>query len=53
MVWLAIRRIQYRLAAPSLTEQINAAIDAEGDDDSGRAAATAGRAFLASIDDDY
>lgn len=53
MVWLAIRLMQYRLAAPSLTEQIDAAIDADGDDESGRVAAIAGRAVLASVDDGY
>jgi S-methyl-5-thioribose-1-phosphate isomerase len=35
----------------SLTKQINAALDAEEADDSGHAAAAAGRAFLASADD--
>jgi hypothetical protein len=33
--------------------QIDAAIDAAGADDSGRAAAAAGRAFLAATDDEW
>ena len=39
------------LADTSLTREIDAALTAAGDDDSGRAAATAGRAFLATDDE--
>jgi hypothetical protein len=42
-----------QLADASLTRQIDAAISAAGDDDSGRAAAAAGRAFLAATDDEW
>jgi metal-responsive CopG/Arc/MetJ family transcriptional regulator len=49
----AARQYLDRLADASLTEQIDTAIDAAGGDDSGYAAATAGRAFLAAIDDEW
>lgn len=49
----AARQYLDRLADASLTEQIDAAIDAEGADDSGQAATAAGRALLASIDDEW
>jgi hypothetical protein len=49
----AARQYLERLADSSLTEQIDAALDAEGADDSGHAAATAGRAFLAAVDDEW
>jgi metal-responsive CopG/Arc/MetJ family transcriptional regulator len=47
----AARQYLRQLADASLTQQIDAAIDAAGDDDSGRAAATAGRTLLAGGDD--
>jgi len=49
----AARQYLGQLADASLTQQIDAAIDAAGDDDSGHAAATAGRAFLAATDDEW
>jgi metal-responsive CopG/Arc/MetJ family transcriptional regulator len=42
-----------QLADASLALQIDAAIDAAGTDDSGHAAAAAGRAFLAAVDDEW
>ena len=48
----AARQYLSQLENASLTQQIDAAIDAAGDDDSGQAAA-AGRAFLAAIDDEW
>jgi metal-responsive CopG/Arc/MetJ family transcriptional regulator len=47
----AARQYLRQLAETSLTQQIDAAIDAAGDDDSGYAAVTAGRALLADGDD--
>jgi hypothetical protein len=49
----AARRYLDELAAQSLTSQIDQALQAAGDDDSGAAAATAGRAVLAAGDDDW
>ena len=49
----AARQYLDQLADASLTQQINAAIDAAGADDSGHAAATAGRAFLAASGDEW
>lgn len=49
----AARRYLDQLADTSLTQQIDAAIDAAGTDDSGRAATAAGRAFLVAIDDEW
>ena len=49
----AARQYLGQLADASLTQQIDAAIDAAGDDDSGHAASAAGRAFLAAIDDEW
>jgi Ribbon-helix-helix protein, copG family len=49
----AARQYLDQLAAASLTQQIDAAIDAAGADDSGRAAAAAGRAFLTAVDDEW
>jgi hypothetical protein len=49
----AARQYLGQLADASLTRQIDAAISAAGDDDSGRAAAAAGRAFLAVTDDEW
>lgn len=49
----AARQYLDQLARASLTVQIDAAIDAAGADDSGRAAAAAGRAFLAATDDEW
>jgi metal-responsive CopG/Arc/MetJ family transcriptional regulator len=47
----AARRYLEELASRSLTEQINEALQAAGDDDSNAAAATVGRARLADPDD--
>ena len=47
----AARQYLDQLATASLTQQIDAAIDAAGADDSGQAAATAGRALLAGSDE--
>ncbi len=47
----AARRYLEELASRSLTEQINEALQAVGDDDSNAAAAAAGRARLADPDD--
>lgn len=49
----AARQYLGQLADASLTQQIDAAIDAAGDDDSGHAAVAAGRAFLAGTDDEW
>jgi Ribbon-helix-helix protein, copG family len=49
----AARQYLSQLENASLTQQIDAAIDAAGDDDSGHAAAAAGRAFLAATDDEW
>lgn len=49
----AVRQYLDQLANASLTQQIDAAIDAAGADDSGRAAATAGRTFLAAVEDEW
>ncbi len=49
----AARQYLDQLAHDSLTRQIDGAIDAAGTDDSGPAAAAAGRAFLAAADDDW
>jgi hypothetical protein len=42
-----------QLADASLVQQIDNAIDAAGTDDSGQAAASAGRAFLAATDGEW
>jgi metal-responsive CopG/Arc/MetJ family transcriptional regulator len=47
----AARGYLEELASRSLTEQINEALEAVGDDDSNAAAAAAGRAGLAGLDD--
>jgi Arc/MetJ family transcription regulator len=47
----AARQYLGQLANASLAQQIDAAIDAAGDDDSGHAAAAAGRAFLSAADE--
>jgi len=47
----AARSYLDELAAHSLTEQINEALQAAADDDSNAAAATAGRSYLAGQDD--
>jgi metal-responsive CopG/Arc/MetJ family transcriptional regulator len=47
----AARRYLDELAAQSLTSQINQALQAAGDDDTGAEAATAGRRLLTSDDD--
>jgi metal-responsive CopG/Arc/MetJ family transcriptional regulator len=47
----AARRYLEELASGSLTEQINEALQAAGDDDSNAAAAAVGRARLADSDD--
>jgi metal-responsive CopG/Arc/MetJ family transcriptional regulator len=47
----AARRYLEELASSSLTEQINEALQAAGDDDSNAAAAAVGRARLAGPDD--
>jgi metal-responsive CopG/Arc/MetJ family transcriptional regulator len=47
----AARRYLEELASRSLTEQINEALQAAGDDDSNAAAAAAGRSRLAGPDD--
>jgi hypothetical protein len=47
----AARQYLDQLAVASLTQQIDAAIDASGADDSSQAAATAGRALLVSGDE--
>ena len=49
----AARRYLDELAARSLTSQIDQALLAAGDDDSGPAAAAAGRGLLAAGDDDW
>ena len=49
----AARQYLDKLADASLTQQIDAAIDAAGADDSGHMAAAAGRAFLADTDDEW
>jgi metal-responsive CopG/Arc/MetJ family transcriptional regulator len=49
----AARQYLDQLADASLTQQIDAAIEAAGADDSGHAAAAAGRAFLAAVDDEW
>ena len=49
----AARQYLDQLADDSLTQQIDGAIDAAGTDDSGQAAAAAGRAFLAATDDEW
>jgi len=49
----AARQYLDQLADASLTQQIDAAVDAAGADDSGHAAAAAGRAFLVAIDDEW
>jgi len=49
----AARQYLSQLENASLTQQIDAAIDAAGDDESGHAAAAAGRAFLAATDDEW
>lgn len=49
----AARQYLSQLADASLTQQIDAAIDAAGNDDSGQAAAAAGRAFLGAADDEW
>jgi hypothetical protein len=49
----AARQYLDQLADASLTQQIDAAIDAAGADDSSHAAAAAGRAFLAGVDDEW
>jgi metal-responsive CopG/Arc/MetJ family transcriptional regulator len=49
----AARRYLDELATQSLTSQIDQALLAAGDDDSGTAAATAGRGRLAAGDDDW
>lgn len=49
----AARQYLDQLADASLMQQIDAAIGAAGADDSGRAAAAAGRAFLAATDDEW
>jgi antitoxin MazE6 len=49
----AARQYLGQLADASLAQQINAAIDVAGDDDSGRVAAAAGRALLAAADDGW
>jgi metal-responsive CopG/Arc/MetJ family transcriptional regulator len=47
----AARQYLRQFADASLTRQIDAAIEVAGDDDSGRAAAAAGHAFLAADDE--
>lgn len=47
----AARRYLEELASRSLTDQINEALQAAGDDDSNAAAVAAGRARLADADD--
>ena len=49
----AARRYLDELAAQSLTRQIDQALLAAGDDDSGTAAAAAGRGLLGAGDDDW
>ncbi len=50
----AARQYLDLLANASITQQIDAALDVAGADDSGHvAAATAGRAFLAAVDDEW
>jgi hypothetical protein len=49
----AARQYLDQLADASLTQQIDAAIEAAGADDSGHAATAAGRAFLAAVDDEW
>ena len=49
----AARQYLDQLADASLTQQIDAAIDAAGADDSSHAAVAAGRAFLAAVDDEW
>jgi len=49
----AARQYLGQFADASLTQQIDAAIEAAGTDDSGQAAAAAGRSFLAAADDEW
>ena len=49
----AARRYLDELATQSLTHQIDQALLAAGDDDSGTAAAAAGRGLLGDADDDW
>lgn len=49
----AARQYLDKLADASLTQQVDAAIDAAGADDSGPTAAAAGRALLAATDDEW
>jgi metal-responsive CopG/Arc/MetJ family transcriptional regulator len=49
----AARQYLDRLADDSLTQQIDGAIDAAGTDESGQAAAAAGRVFLAATADEW
>jgi metal-responsive CopG/Arc/MetJ family transcriptional regulator len=49
----AARQYLDLLADASLTQQIDAAIDVTGAEDSGHLAAAAGRAFLAAINDEW
>lgn len=49
----AARQYLDQLADDSLTQQIDGAIEAAGTDDSGLAAAAAGRAFLAATADEW
>jgi metal-responsive CopG/Arc/MetJ family transcriptional regulator len=49
----AARQYLDKLEEASLTQQIDAAIDVAGADDSGSAAAAAGRAFLTAVDDEW
>ncbi|MGH3169490.1 MAG: ribbon-helix-helix protein, CopG family [Trebonia sp.] len=49
----AARQYLDQLADTSLTQQVNTAIDLAGTDDSGHAAAAAGRAFLVAVNDEW
>jgi hypothetical protein len=49
----AARQYLDLLANASITQQIDAALDVAGADDSGHVATTAGRAFLAAVDDEW
>ena len=49
----AARQYLDLLANASITQQIDAALDVAGADDADHVAATAGRAFLAAIDDEW
>jgi metal-responsive CopG/Arc/MetJ family transcriptional regulator len=49
----AAKQYLNQLADTSLTEQIDAAIDAAGADDSGDVAVGAGRVFLAATEDEW